>query len=138
VAFVWHSTSSPAAKPLEAWYPGDEYVDWFAITYFDQPQSMMMPMVKLSKAHRKPLMIAESTPRRNNSTHFGKGSWDSWFKPYFQFIEANDVKAISYIDDNWESIQMWRGKGWGDCRIEANAYVKEQWLKEIRKKKYLQ
>lgn len=136
-AFVWHSTCAPTKKPLEAWYPGDKYVDWFAISYFDQPQAMMLPMVRLAKIHHKPLMIAESTPRGNNSTYFGKGSWDSWFTPYFKFIADNDIKAISYIDDNWDSIQMWKGKGWGDARIETNPYVKEHWLEEIRKPKYL-
>ena len=136
-AYVWHSVGSPVSRPPEAWYPGDDYVDWFAISYFDQPESMMMPMVELAKTHRKPLMIAESTPRAGGSTCFGKGSWDHWFKPYFQFIEANHVKAVSYIDDNWETIQMWKGKGWGDARVEANKYVKERWMEEIRTPKYL-
>ena len=136
-AFVWHGTCALSEKPPEAWYPGDGYVDWFGISYFDQSQAMMMPMVRLAKTHQKPLMIAESTPRGGSSTYFGKGSWDSWFKPYFKFIEDNNIKAISYIDDNWETIEMWKGKGWGDARIEANKYVKQHWLEEIRKPKYL-
>lgn len=138
IAYVWHSTSSHAEHPLEAWYPGDDVVDWFGITYFDQPQSIMLPMVELAKAHGKPLMIAESTPRAGSSTYFGKGSWDSWFAKYFQFIQTHDIKAISYINDNWESMNMWKGKGWGDARVEANAYVKEHWVEEIKKPKYLQ
>jgi hypothetical protein len=138
VAYVWHSTSTHTEIPIEAWYPGDDFVDWFGITYFDQPQSIMLPMVELAKAHGKPLMIAESTPRAGSSTYFGKGSWDSWFTKYFQFIQTHDIKAISYIDDNWESMHMWKGKGWGDARVEANPYIKRHWIKEISKPRYLQ
>jgi hypothetical protein len=137
VAFVWHSTCAVSAKPPDAWYPGDDVVDWFGLTYFDQPRAMMMPMVHMAKARKKPLMIAESTPMAAGSTYFGKGSWDSWFKPYFAFVQENNIKAISYIDDNWETMEMWKGKGWGDARVEANAYVKEHWLEEIKKPQYL-
>jgi len=137
VAYVWHATCAPAATPLEAWYPGDDYVDWIALSYFDQPQSMMMPTVQSARRHRKPMMIAEATPRAASSTYFGKGSWDSWFTPFFKFVEHNDIKAVSYIDDNWESMAMWKGKGWGDARVEANGVVKQKWIEEIRKPRYL-
>jgi hypothetical protein len=39
VAFVWHSTGVTPRDglPLEAWYPGDSYVDWCGISLFQQP-----------------------------------------------------------------------------------------------------
>jgi len=135
-AYVWHSFGVPVSQPLENWYPGDSYVDWFGISYFDQPQAMMLPMVQLAKTHHKPTMLAECTPK-GCLTAWGKGTWNSWFAPYFRFVEENHVQAICYIDDNWNSIAMWKGQNWGDARIEKNAYIQEHWLKEIQKEKYL-
>jgi hypothetical protein len=32
---------------------------------------------------------------------------------------------------------MFRGKGWGDTRIQINEYVKSAWLLETKKPRYL-
>ncbi len=136
-AYVWHSFGSATVSQSPApWFPGDAYVDWFAISYFDQPQSLMMPMVKLAKEHHKPLMLAESTPK-GSLTSWGKGTWDGWFKPYFEFVKEHHVQAICYINDNWNGIEMWKGQNWGDSRIEKSTYIREKWLNEIRKNSYL-
>src|SRR5262249_31057342 len=58
-AFVWHSYAGQVTRPLEDWYPGDEYVDWFAVSYFSQSRADLDVMPKLAKAHNKPFMIAE-------------------------------------------------------------------------------
>ena len=32
---------------------------------------------------------------------------------------------------------MWKGQGWEDARIQADEYIKENWLKETSKDIYL-
>jgi hypothetical protein len=32
---------------------------------------------------------------------------------------------------------MWKGQGWGDSRVEANIFVREKWLKEIARERFV-
>ena len=81
-------------------------------------------------------MIAESTPRVLG-TRFGQRSWDAWFVPYFRFVRAHDVQAISYINWEWETIPMFKAQGWEDARLQASEVVKAHWLQEMRDPRYL-
>ena len=135
-AYVWHAYGgAPAAQPLQAWYPGDDYVDWVGVSYFDQPQDLMEPAVALAQAHGKPVMLAEATPR---GTVPGDGAltWQAWFDDLFAFIERHDINALCYINSNWDSQPMWRGQGWGDARIQADPAVQAAWIAELRKPRY--
>ncbi|MCA9399400.1 MAG: hypothetical protein KC684_08410 [Candidatus Omnitrophica bacterium] len=134
VDYVWHSYANKEVMDIEPWYPGDEYVDWIALSYFDQPQSFMTHVVDFAKAHDKPLMIAEATPR-NKKLH-SPLAWKIWFQPFFRFVETNDVKIISYINSHWETMPMWVGQGWGDARIEAYEGVKQLWLEKMKEERY--
>jgi hypothetical protein len=137
VAFVWHAHAHSPDPDLEAYYPGDEYVDWVGISYFAQPQEMMKPVLNFAAKHGKPVMIAESTPQ-GMGTLMGKLSWNTWFNPFFHFMRVNPaIKAISYINSNWEEQPMWQGQGWQDARVQADDVVKKCWLKEIEHPKYL-
>jgi hypothetical protein len=126
VAYVWHSFAAGSSR-IEDWYPGDDYVDWVAVSLFGRPNGQTARVAKFAGEHGKPLMIAESTPR-GLGTGKGEESWDKWFAPCFRFIDKYDVRAFCYIDWDWESQPMFRGQGWGDCRIEANEVVKTRWL----------
>lgn len=133
VAYVWHSYANNTSHPLEAWYPGDDYVDWFGITYFNQPQSFMQPMVNLAKAHGKPVMIAEGSPMgMANGT-----SWNRWFAPLFNFMQQNDIKGLSYIGCDWNATQQFKTQGWGDTRLQSNPELLKQWLKQTSQERYL-
>lgn len=137
-AYVWHSYShvNPGYSTM-AWYPGDEYVDWFALTFFDPyNHADMIRFVRLAEHRHKPLMLAEATPTYLG-TPLGERSWHRWFEKFFTFIEDNNVKAACYINSNWDAQPMWQIQGWGDARIQVNPVVQENWLKEIRKEKYL-
>ena len=136
VAYVWHSNASKREEPLLNWYPGDDYVDWVGISCFSVPNFFIGPVVEFAKNHKKPVMIAEGTSY-GVGVHKGRLSWESWYKIMFSMVEEYKIKAISYINSNWEEQSMWVGKGWGDARIQANELIKENWLKEIQKKKYL-
>lgn len=136
IAYVWHSYAAKVDRPLTDWYPGDEYVDWFGISYFGQHQSMMKPMVALAKEHGKPVMIGEASPAGIGTTK-GEKSWRSWFMHYFDFIEKNDIKAFCYINFDWDNLPLFVELNWKDCRLGSNKTVAALWTEEISKEKYL-
>lgn len=133
VAFVWHVL--PGDQQIEKWWPGDRYVDWVAITYYAAQKENMAPIAAFAKKHAKPLMLAEAAPR-GIGTVKGKKSWDTWFRPCFEDIATYDVRALCYINWDWESKEMFSDGTWGDTRIEQNEFVKTQWLKEISSARY--
>jgi hypothetical protein len=138
VAYVWHSYGfiSPD-KPLMDWYPGDDYVDFFAVSFFKAfNMGNMNFILKRAGEHHKPFMIAEATPF-GVGTADGERSWNLWFKPFFKFIQDNQIPVVSYINSDWESLPMFQGQGWGDARVQANSLVKERWLKEVQSDRYL-
>jgi hypothetical protein len=137
VAFVWHSYAALPPHPWIEWYPGDDYVDWVAASFFGQPNIYMSKLSEFADDHGKPFMIAESTPK-GLGTKYGEASWKHWFDGFFKFIADKKVKAVCYINWDWETIADFRAQGWGDTRVEANAYVKQAWIKEITRDKYLQ
>ncbi len=97
----------------------------------------MNKMVEFAQEHKKPVMIAEATPF-GLGTDKGKDSWNNWFKSFFNYVEKKDIKAICYIDCDWEVLPMFADQGWGDARVQTNEFVKNNWMKEIKKPKYLQ
>ncbi len=118
------------------YYPGDEYVDWCGYSYWGgNPLSDTCSTIQFALKHNKPLFIAEIAPRG----HFfddedGKELWEAWFEVFFEHINDNikHVKAISYINCDWDNQPMWKGQNWGDTRIEADEYILEQWLNKMK------
>ena len=136
VAYVWHSYAYSIKGKLDDWYPGDEYVDWVGISYFSGPKSYRDNVAAFAKALGKPVMIGEATPQ-GIGTSYGQVSWNRWFRDFFKYVADNDIKIISYINSNWEDQAMWQGQNWQDARVQANKIVKEKWLEEISRDKYL-
>jgi Glycosyl hydrolase family 26 len=134
--YVWHSYASTVNRPHMDWYPGDEYVDWFAISYFVQPHVVMNQFADLAKKHQKPLMIAEASPWYL-STDKSDEAWNAWFTPFFSFIRDNNVKAVTYINCDWDKIPLFVSEGWGDCRVQSNDTIKKKWMDETANDKFL-
>lgn len=83
--FVWQSATSPIDDLLEGrhedisgWYPGDDYVDWMALSWFLRPdegpaipsayrpptaRALADELVSFARARRKPVMVAELSPQ---------------------------------------------------------------------------
>lgn len=145
VAYVWHSAGHGTYRnlPSSAWYPGDDYVDWVAVSIFGRGftnanQSMVRAneLADIADAHGKPLMIAESTPLgRDTSVNDPTILWDDWFTNVIDFIETRDVKAWSYINQDWETLGW---SGWGDSRVQNNPALEARWRDEIARDRYLQ
>lgn len=141
VAFVWHSYAAYPIymkKSIADYYPGDDYVDWFGVSFFDNSLSNinMMNMVNMAKEHGKPLMIAESTPARIG-VHEGMQAFYRWYRPLFKFIEKNDVKMLCYINVDWDALPMFAHFQWKDSRVQANKEIRKMWLDEISKERYV-
>lgn len=144
VAFVWHSYASKPYKnyPLSAWYPGDDYVDWVAISVFGHAYngkdfgSDCDNVLNFAKQHKKPVMIAESSPI-NGIPKENTEVWDNWFANYFSFIYNKNIKAISFINENWPNMGIEGISEWKDSRLYNNVKVSEAWFKEINNDHYL-
>lgn len=144
VAYVWSSSAAPPYKhhPLSAWYPGDDYVDWVGISVFRQfdaalgTEADLLRVIAFAKARDKPVGIVESTPYGSKGG-IPDAKWDGWFKKVFRLIEDHDIRMFCYINTNWDSQSMWRGQGWGDCRLQTNETVLKNWLRETGKDRYL-
>ena len=141
VAYVWHSYASYPIymkNELSDYYPGDDYVDWFGVTYFDNDAYgiNMTKMVKMAKEHGKPLMLAETTPA-HIGVEGGKQSFYRWYRPLFKFIAKNDVKMLCYINDDWDSEPMFASYQFKDARIQSNKEISKIWLDEISKDRYI-
>jgi len=138
VEYVWHSFAGYIeGGNLMRWYPGDEYVDWIGISYFDAyADSFRQDVVKISETIHKPLMIAESTPYKIGVTQ-GEKSWSIWFQRYFNFIKTNDVKMFCYINWDWASVPMFKGQGWGSGRLQDDPYISQKWIEELKMNGYI-
>jgi len=125
VAFVWNTLD---AQDFMDYYPGDKYVDWWAINIFvnnaDRDPFINL-FIRQAASHRKPVMIAESTPRFVGSSG-GKDAWDAWYRPYFNLIFRHiNIKAFCYINASWNG---YPDRSFAlDARIQSNSLVAEKY-----------
>ena len=132
VAYVWQSAGINTSN-ISRWYPGDEYVNWVGYSHFDGPNPGQS-IRSFANSHNKPIMIAEATPKVDLGQGSGDGYWDNWFAPLFDRVYNNDrIKILAYINADWDNQPMWQGQGWGDSRVQINAFVKSAWEAEMAK-----
>ena len=148
-AYVWQSTGFISGQEhLEGWYPGDEYVDWCGVSFFNRWKEI--EMFEFARKKGKPVFIAEATP--TISDYGGKlygltkqtqlsnpeqadEAWEKWFLPFFEAVEQNKdvVKAVHYINCHWDSHPMWYEnptfKG-VDARLQLSKKLRELWLEK--------
>ncbi len=143
IAYVWHSY---AAKPyknynLSKWYPGDDYVDWVAISVFSHAYNSDFgiyceDVLSFAKRHQKPVMIAESNPM-NGILKDSEDVWQDWFVNFFSFIYKKNIKAVSFINEDWPQLSIEGIGEWKDARLYNNELVSRAWFEETGKEKYL-
>ena len=135
VAFVWHSGAylSGGADPMD-WFPGLEYVDWFAVSLFAPAQyEQISHMADKARLWDKPFMIAEASPMGTYTLQAKK----EWYNKFFRIIAMLEPQAVCYINSNWDAMPMWRSSRFGDSRVEQIPEIKQMWLKEITKPRYV-
>ncbi len=136
VAYVWQSAGINTSN-ISRWYPGDEYVNWVGYSHFDGPNPGQS-IRDFAVDHNKPIMIAEATPRRDINDGNPSSHWNTWFEPLFESVYENDqIKALAYINADWDNQSMWTGQGWGDSRVEIDAEITSSWMNEISKEDWL-
>jgi oligosaccharide reducing-end xylanase len=142
VALVWQSAAACDGKPIEAWYPGDDVVDWIGVSYAAQQACGYTPLntvLNFSREHGKPLLIAAVpdgydlgqltySPAGQQAKHLTSGNlWKGWFQPLFDLIRKNTdvIRAVTYLND-------------GAAQVQANQGILNRWQKEIADPRYLQ
>lgn len=131
---VWQSTELGSADYYMNWWPGDEYVDWLAYSYFNSPlEEIGIGMLEIAREKDLPVYIAELTPRRNMNLGKPGDHWKEWFIPFFTHVKDNDdvIKAVSYISQRWDEQPMWKGQGWGDSRPYVDPLLFNMWTGAI-------
>ena len=155
-AYVWQSVgwvSDP--YELEEWYPGDDYVDWCAFSFFDRWREVQM--IDFARKKGKPAFIAEASATISSPTSKFDGktketilsnpeqaqeAWEKWFVPFFDMIESNQdvIKAIHYINCNWKVRPMWFENPTFqdvDARIQESPMISEKWRAKMGNDLYL-
>lgn len=150
VAYVWQSTGWVSDQyQLEEWYPGDRYVDWCSVSFFNRWKEI--EMFDFARKKGKPVFIAEASP--TISDHMAKftgntkpldlsipeqaqEAWERWFTPFFKTIDNNKdvVKAISYINCYWKSHPMWLENPTFkrvDARLQLSQEVSDKWKAKV-------
>ncbi|MGB5439724.1 MAG: glycosyl hydrolase [Gammaproteobacteria bacterium] len=143
IAFVWHSYASPTYKgyPLSDWYPGDNYVDWVGISLFGHMYATELnaegnAVFNFAREHKKPVMVAEASPI-NGIEMDNLDVWNSWFVNFLSLTYNKNVKAISFINEDWGRISIEGISEWRDARLQNNEQIYRAWFKETSKARYL-
>ncbi len=144
IILVWHSFALKPTyqdRPVMEWYPGDEYVDWLGVSYFQVNEEGYFKgpnrrrIVQIAIDREKPVMIAEASAIRYTATQQplqGAQYWDYWYKPFFTFIENTpQIRAVSMINVNWDAQAQHKVLGWGNSRIDSDPYILKNWRKKI-------
>ncbi len=140
-ATVWcaagASSGWPAPARLMEFYPGDEWVDWWGVDIFSEDESskpQLAEFLDAARAHRKPVMLGEMTPRHVGVLD-GEKSWDRWFGPMIALLQRRpEIKATAYINWEWREWSDRLGftwHDWGDARIERNTLVRDRWVRAL-------
>ncbi|MBS9463400.1 hypothetical protein KIM67_13360 [Flagellimonas sp. 389] len=144
IAFVWHSYASKPFKDykLSAWYPGDNYVDWIGISVFGHAYGgadfgpYCDTVLNFAKEHKKPAMIAESNPVKGIDKE-NIEVWNQWFVNFFTFIYNKNIKAVSFINEDWQRLFIQGISHWRDGRLYNNEKISKAWFQETNKERYL-
>ncbi len=147
VDFVYHPVRG--YNDATGMYPGDEYVDWFALSVFNHDICMDSPsgsnctgaadanltsVFEWAQAKGKPLMIAEAAAQKYATES------DAGFITYLDkvddLIKKYDIGVYTYINSDWTA-HGWTGD-WGDSRVEVRPAVKQHWVSMMNEARYIQ
>ena len=139
IATVWNYVPDPT-QPTDfmAYYPGDEYVDWWSINFFDPTQitnNLTTAFLDSAAVHNRPVLIGESTPK-DVGVLDGQADWDAWFAPFFDLIASEPgLKMTGYINWDWSEYPQW--STWGDARLQQNEVVRQHFSDQLDDSIYL-
>lgn len=138
--FMWNYKALQGDQPpLEVWYPGDAWVDWFSLDVFSadfrvaQVALRVRQFLGMARERGKPVMLPESCPSGLDIDD--PSTWELWFEPYFEMIHRHpSIRAFCY--SNRDFTQHVGLEHWLDMRLDRSALA-GRWEAELRKANYL-
>lgn len=140
---VFQSQDDQAQDVIDAYYPGDEYVDWFGVSAFGSVGSVNM--YETAEAKGKPVIICEWTKNKTNVNT----SPEKVKEHIINFLDPDNgvlarypvIKAIAYINQDWDSQPMWDNEAGGywngtNGRLQENPEVRQWWGEILTNPKY--
>ena len=104
----WNSSPADPWNRMEAYYPGDEYVDWVGVSGYnlnqESPATLFDPVYGAYSA-RKPIMITEVGAKDHGGT-----SKEDWIRDFAAYVEQRpaiggvvwfDTDTHDAYDENW-------------------------------------
>ena len=150
----WAGQQEGRAQPLDRFYPGKGYVDYFAISVWgdaccfgrsskvarNEYWARTRELLQEGRALGLRLQIGESTPAYIGANS-GRASVD-WINRYFDLIEDFDIASTALIvndwrDDEWFGADFWGGY-WPDARIHRYAGTRRAYLDQLESPRYLE
>ena len=61
----------------------------------------------------------------------------TWYRILFKFIESKDVKALCYINGNWDEQPMFEQYAWGNGKLDISENIKNYWLENISNERFI-
>ena len=104
--------------PWQTFYPGDDWVDWWAVNVFGTQQlalDSVANFMQIATDRNFAILIGESSTE-NQSNPCKCSDWD-FYNDYFNFLfnVSYNIRGFCYINWNW--CQAF-GAPWGNARIE--------------------
>jgi hypothetical protein len=176
VRYVWHSAGAfwrgadpslfatgsgsvatavrPApALPIEAFYPGREYVDAFGISYWqdscclgrssqqarDEYEHHTRRILREAQAMGLPLHVSESTPAYIGADSGAESV--AWLDRTFKLVEDFDIRSLSLISIDWReggffAAPFWNGY-WPDARIHHFPDTRARFVAEMKQRRWV-
>ena len=176
VRFVWHSAGAfwraadpslfatqsgsvavavrdAPALPIEAFYPGREYVDAFGISYWqdsccfgrssqqarDEYEFHTRRILGDAQALGLPLHISESTPAYIGANSGAESV--AWLDRTFKLVEDFDIRSLSLISIDWRAggffaAPFWNGY-WPDARIHHYPDTRARFVEEMNRRRWI-
>ena len=146
VRFVWHASASPVDDVLDGrrediarFYPGNEYVDWFAFSWFHHPDArpsvavdhppatpreLAEEVLTMARAAGKPVMIAEAAPQGFDLSRLSRRS----ISPIWDGDAGTGPRALS-TEEIWRAWYEPLFRLMNDNRdiVRALAYINCDW-----------
>ena len=117
-------------------------MDWVGISVFghayggDDFGAECETVLDFAREHYKPVMIAESNPIYGIEKE-DPAVWEKWFVPYFNFIHKKNIKAVSFINEDWTRLRISGISDWKDARLTNNEEVSKAWFEATNDKRFL-
>jgi len=102
-ALVW-TYLADGYPDYPAYYPGDQYVDWWSID-LAAPRDLAMPrshaFIEDARRRGYPVLVGLSTPT-NIDLRLAEQAWSQWFMPFLRLLRRHsNIKAFTYMTWDW-------------------------------------